>query len=108
MRRAVYERRPRGADYVMALILFGCELVLLPVLFVVYGAGMWDVGIHTGMQHPDPSARTQAKDDLALLLAVGAVAVAGPCLLLRRWVTGLSQLAILGGSAIAVGLVQTY
>lgn len=88
--------------------MFACELLVLPVLFVLYGSGMWDVGIHTGMQHPDAATRTEAKWDFVRLLALGTVVVAGPLLAFRRWVSGVSQLVVLGGSALAMCFVETY
>ncbi|MFE7234438.1 hypothetical protein ACWCRF_16670 [Streptomyces sp. NPDC002405] len=102
------DRPGRAGDYTTAIVLFVCELFVLPVLFVLYGSGMWDVGIHTGMQHPDPATRVAAKWDFIRLLAIGTAVIAGPLLVFRRWVSGVSQLVILGGSAIAMCFVQTY
>ncbi|MFF1837548.1 hypothetical protein ACFVXE_25580 [Streptomyces sp. NPDC058231] len=102
------DRPSRTADHAIATVLFVCELFVLPVLFVLYGSGMWDVGIHTGMQYPDPATRTEAKRDFILLLSIGAVVIAGPLLAFRRWIPGVSQAVILGGSAIAMCFVPTY
>ncbi|NML50253.1 hypothetical protein HHL19_11320 [Streptomyces sp. R302] len=98
----------RGPDYGTAIALFLCELLVLPVLFVLYGSGMWDVGIHTGQQHPDPAVRAEAKGDFIRLLALGAVVIAGPLLAFRRWFSGVTQLVVLGGSAVAMCFVETY
>ncbi|MFJ6740415.1 hypothetical protein ACIQOU_16135 [Streptomyces sp. NPDC091279] len=101
-------RPSRTGDHVMATVLFVGELFVLPVLFVLYGSGMWDVGFHTGMQHPDPATRTAAKWDFVRLLTVGTAVIAGPFLVFRRWVSGVSQLLVLGGCAVAMCFVSTY
>ncbi|MFD6360207.1 hypothetical protein [Streptomyces roseolus] len=45
--------------------------------------------------------RAEAKQDFVRLLSIGAVVVAGPLLALWRRLSGVTQLVILGGSAIA-------
>lgn len=98
----------RGIGYGTASALFVCGLFALPLLFVLYGSGMWDVGVHTGQQHPDPAVRAEAKRDFIQLLAISTVMIAGPFLAFRRWVLGVTQLVVLGGSAVAMCFVDTY
>ncbi|WP_354639848.1 hypothetical protein [Kitasatospora camelliae] len=100
-------RRSRSGDAVIAVILLTAELFLLPAMFLVLGQGMWDIGLHGGMQHPDRATREAAKWGFVRFLGLSALLLGGALLLLRRRVAAASQLVVLGGSALAMCFADT-